>query len=169
MSGARSMRALSDWRPIRPKPLMPTRVAMMRDLLDEMPRRFGAPARYVDVRPDTDQTSVHGRSAGHPDRASRPSYQRGRCTPPCRSALGPAPNGPNKEEPPPSAGAHDLIVRRRRSAAADPEDLAAADRAGALDRGLAVLHRDLLGVLDFDLLLVLDAIGLCHVGSSSTS
>ena len=42
----------------------------------------------------------------------------------------------------------------------------AADRAGALDRRLAVLHRDLLGVLDFDLLLVLDAIGLGHVGSS---
>ena len=33
-SGARSMRALSDCRPIRPKPLMPTRVAMVRDLLE---------------------------------------------------------------------------------------------------------------------------------------
>jgi hypothetical protein len=28
------MSALSDWRPIRPKPLMPTRVDMVRDLLD---------------------------------------------------------------------------------------------------------------------------------------
>src|ERR687887_201650 len=29
-SGVRSMTALSDWRPIRPKPLMPTRTAMTR-------------------------------------------------------------------------------------------------------------------------------------------
>src|SRR6188508_535711 len=51
---------------------------------------------------------------------------------------------------------------RAASAAADPEDLAAADRAGALQRGLAVLHGDALCVLDFDLLLVLDAVGLSH-------
>src|SRR4051794_3300919 len=135
MSGARSMRALSDWRPIRPKPLMPTRVAMMRDLLDKMRAGFGAPARYVDVRSDTDQTSVHGRSAGHPDRASRPSYQRGRCTPPCRSALGPAPNGPNKEEPPPSAGGHDPIVRRRRAAPAPPGEPSPPDTGGGPGSG----------------------------------
>ena len=29
MSGARSSSALSDWRPTRPKPLMPTRVVMV--------------------------------------------------------------------------------------------------------------------------------------------
>src|SRR5690242_12526705 len=59
-----------------------------------------------------------------------------------------------------------LVSRQNESASAgaDAEDLAATERAGALDRGLAVLHRDLLGVLDFDLLLVLDAISLGHAG-----
>src|SRR5688500_491395 len=59
-----------------------------------------------------------------------------------------------------------MIVRRTGSAA-DLEDLATADRTGALQGRLAVLHGDALGVQDFDLLLVLDAIGLCHSGSSS--
>src|SRR5690606_8434995 len=51
--------------------------------------------------------------------------------------------------------------------AADLEYLATAQRAGALERRLAVLHRDPLGVLDLDLPLVLDAIGLRHRASSS--
>src|ERR1035437_1884025 len=46
--------------------------------------------------------------------------------------------------------------------AADSEDLAAAVGADALSRRLAVLHRDALGVLDLDLLLVLDAVSLGH-------
>src|SRR3954465_11443515 len=53
--------------------------------------------------------------------------------------------------------------------AADLEDLGAALRAGALERGLAVLHRDLLRVLDFDLHLVLHAVGHRHEFRSSSS
>src|SRR5512138_2713953 len=49
-----------------------------------------------------------------------------------------------------------------RASAADLEDLAAALRAGALKSRLAVLHRDLLRVLDLDLHLVLDAVRLGH-------
>src|SRR5271157_2049270 len=45
---------------------------------------------------------------------------------------------------------------------ADPEDLATAVRASSLCRRLAILHRDPLGVLDLDLLLVLDAVSLGH-------
>src|SRR6188472_3300051 len=69
-------------------------------------------------------------------------------------------------EPPPAGpvGAHRNRDDGWRSAA-DLEDLSAADRAGALERGLAVLHRDLLRVLDLDLLLVLDAVGLCHLST----
>src|SRR5512141_2600647 len=55
----------------------------------------------------------------------------------------------------------------RSGSAADLVDLAATDRAGALEGRLAVLHRDVLGVLDFDLLLVLDAVSLCHISFSS--
>ena len=89
--------------------------------------------------------------------------------PGCVGPFGPErPETPMARPPPVGGGPCRCVVVERRSAA-DPEDLAAADRAGALDRRLAVLHRDLLGVLDFDLLLVLDAIGLGHVGSSSSS
>lgn len=49
--------------------------------------------------------------------------------------------------------------------AADAEHLRAADRAGALGGGLAVLHRDLLRVLHLALCLALDAIRLGHSGS----
>ena len=75
----------------------------------------------------------------------------------------PGPSGPDEADvkrPPPVGGG--LVVREGAGSAADSEDLAAAQRAGALERRLAVLHRDLLGVLDFDLLLVLDAIGFGH-------
>src|SRR4029077_213551 len=48
------------------------------------------------------------------------------------------------------------------ASAADLEHLGAALRAGALERRLAVLHRDVLRVLDFDFHLVLDAVGLSH-------
>src|SRR5215216_4460810 len=58
--------------------------------------------------------------------------------------------------------------RSRGRSAADLEDLAAALRAGALECRLAVLHRDPLRVLDFDLLLVLDAIGFGHGEGSSS-
>ena len=75
---------------------------------------------------------------------------------------------PEMERPPLWAGVFRAISNVRGSAA-DAEDLAAADRAGALDRRLAVLHRDLLGVLDFNLLLVLDAICLGHVWLLLTS
>src|SRR4029079_19583046 len=53
------------------------------------------------------------------------------------------------------------------SAASDLEDRAPALRAGPLEGRLAVLHGDLLGVLDFDLHLVLHAVGFRHLGSSS--
>src|SRR4029077_8901786 len=52
--------------------------------------------------------------------------------------------------------------------AADLEDLAATLRARALQRRLAVLHRDPLRVHDFDLHLVLDAIGFSHGAGSSS-
>src|SRR4051812_5577207 len=57
-----------------------------------------------------------------------------------------------------------LNVIRAAGSAADLEDLATALGAGALKRRFAVLHRDPLSVLDFDLLLVLDAIRLGHLG-----
>src|SRR5438874_4522793 len=44
----------------------------------------------------------------------------------------------------------------------DLEHLGAADRAGALGRRLAVLHRDLVIVLHRALGLALDAVGLCR-------
>src|SRR5688572_30330834 len=52
-----------------------------------------------------------------------------------------------------------------RSSAADPEHARAALGTGPLRGGLAVLHGDLLGVLDLDLFLVLDAIRLSHISS----
>src|SRR3954447_1664513 len=66
--------------------------------------------------------------------------------------------GPDTNEPPPAGpeGAHRHRIDGGRSAA-DLEDLPATDGAGALEGRLAVLHGDLLRVLDFDLLLVLDA------------
>src|SRR5688572_15025019 len=51
--------------------------------------------------------------------------------------------------------------------AADLEHLGAALGAGALERLLAVLHRDLLRIHDFDFHLVLDAVGLGHSFRSS--
>ena len=62
-----------------------------------------------------------------------------------------------------------LAIALGPDSAADLEDLATADRASALKRGLAVLHRDLLGIHDFDLLLVLDAIRFGHGAGSSSS
>src|SRR4029078_8062294 len=56
----------------------------------------------------------------------------------------------------------------RSAAAADLQDLAAALRAGALERRLAILHGDPLRVLDFDLHLVLDAVSLGHGEGSSS-
>jgi len=50
----------------------------------------------------------------------------------------------------------------------DAEYLATATRAGALNGRLAILHRDFLGILDLDLLLVLDAITLGHVEPPNT-
>src|SRR5450759_3164961 len=82
---------------------------------------------------------------------------------------GPIAPRPGTIEPPPDGpvGAQSLGVVPGRSAA-DPEDLAAALRAGALERRLAVLHRDLLRVLDLDLGLVLDAVSLSHGVCSSS-
>src|SRR5512134_3921813 len=48
----------------------------------------------------------------------------------------------------------------------DLEDLRPAVRAGALDRGATVLHRDLHWVLDLDLLAFLDAVALRHSRTS---
>src|SRR5204863_503476 len=52
--------------------------------------------------------------------------------------------------------------RRRLGELADLEDLRAAVRARALDRGTTVLHGHLLRVLDLDLLAFLDAVTLSH-------
>src|SRR5947199_4274835 len=71
------------------------------------------------------------------------------------------------ERPPPSGGGRTLDEFGSASAA-DLEDLVAALRAGALQRRLAVLHRDPLRVLDFDLHLVLDAVGFGHGAGSSS-
>src|SRR5215210_2335442 len=72
--------------------------------------------------------------------------------------------GANKTRPPPVARRGPGSSRERAVSAADLEDLAAALGACPLKCRLAVLHRDPLCVLDFDFLLVLDAIGLGHVG-----
>src|ERR1035437_7287741 len=74
--------------------------------------------------------------------------------------VAPAAQAQEPPRPPPRRGPWKSIDSRR--SAADAEDLAAAVGANALSRGLAVLHRDLLGVLNNELLLVLDAVALCH-------
>src|SRR5690242_13587791 len=76
---------------------------------------------------------------------------------------GPEGVAPGTNEPPPAGpeGARHQVVSRR--SAADLEHLAAALGARPLERRLAVLHRDLLRILDLDLLLVLHAVGLCHL------
>src|SRR6476646_5465189 len=63
---------------------------------------------------------------------------------------------------PRSSGSLVPSVDRGWASAADPEHLSATLGTGALQRRLAVLHRDRLRVLDLDLLLVLDAIGFGH-------
>src|SRR6266540_1093140 len=69
-------------------------------------------------------------------------------------------------DPPAGVEMNSGSVRRSGS---DPEHLVAALRTRAGNCRLAVLHGDALGIDDFDLLLVLDAIGLGHdVSSSST-
>src|SRR5262245_1278657 len=65
-------------------------------------------------------------------------------------------NGPRRRRRGPLLGSKDS------ASAADLEDLPAALRACALERRLAVLHRDPLRVLDFDLHLVLHAVGFGH-------
>ena len=50
-----------------------------------------------------------------------------------------------------------------RMLAANPEDLCAALRAGALRRGLAVLQLDLFRILNFSFGFALDAVTLNHV------
>ena len=67
----------------------------------------------------------------------------------------------SRRGPGPSSGSRDGSA-----SAADAEDAVAALRARALRRRLAVLHRDLLRVLDLDLHLVPDAICLSHLSSS---
>src|SRR6187200_385232 len=53
-----------------------------------------------------------------------------------------------KDGPRLAAGAVFPCVAMMPGSAADPEDLVAADRAGALERRLAILHGDVLRVLD---------------------
>ena len=87
-------------------------------------------------RPTADRTGGRAVSRDYRSRTSWPS-----CRPPLPSSLW-------LPRPP------------RRCPAHHPEQLGPADRAGALDRGPTVLHRDLLRVLDLSLLPALDAIGL---------
>src|SRR5450759_1312789 len=87
--------------------------------------------------------------------------QRRRALPNAQAVLRSRRRWPKNIATPAGAGVAIGIAAPIRSGA-DPEDLAAAVRADALGRRLAILHGDLLGVLDHDLLLVLDAIALGH-------
>ena len=158
------MRAFRDWRPIRPNPLMPTRVVMAsfswhcgpagtsdrvgvtrRHQAGPSPRRndpIGHPRS-----PSVGRRVVPGGDEGCEPRAAGVAemVSDGRLT---RTRRG------HGTAPAVAGGGRSLGADVRRSGAADPEHLAAANRAGALQRGLAVLHGDALPVLDFDLLLV---------------
>ena len=131
------------------------------DLLGEMRASAGRRTRGWTVRTDVEIGTGprHGRAGPTPDRASSQSYQRA-IRPGGRGATRPA----HGKAP---AGGGGPSVASGSSEGQPPirKTLPPHIGARALDGGLAVLHRDLLGVLDFDLLLVLDAIGLGHVGS----
>src|SRR6476469_1449948 len=73
------MSALSDCRPIRPKPLIPTRVAMVRDLLGGTHVRLRGPgaSEWTFSRTTRSDGGRERVPRVHPDRASLSSYQRG--------------------------------------------------------------------------------------------
>src|SRR5207247_1750512 len=122
----------------------------------------------VDSRTMSTPIAPHGRAAGGPlvcghwRRARAPPWRAP--TPRCDALIV---RCRESERPPPSGGGRTLDEFGSASAA-DLEDLVAALRAGALQRRLAVLHRDPLRVLDFDLHLVLDAVGFGHGAGSSS-
>src|SRR4051812_18645263 len=130
------------------------------------PRGYCGRTRIL-AKPSSDPGCRRGTGGRGPPPAGRPPRPAwGAPAPPRPVAaidpLGvPLPPGAQEKTPVVADGGLDL---RPGTSAADLEDLAATLGAGALQGRLAVLHRDLLRVLDFDLHLVLDAVGFRHSG-----
>src|SRR5207245_1031503 len=164
-SGVRSISALSDWRPIRPNPLMPTRTAIVHSSA-KLQAPIGLPWVF-DLRTVRSGFWESSRTSS----VMMASYDVGMCGPFGRRGAGPMSVGWGRDDARPLAGKRKAPAGCRQGpdadrlgsgSAADLEDLAAALGARALQRGLAVLHRDSLGVHDFDFHLVLDTIRFSH-------